>query len=571
MKLCIFLFAFLFIVKCVFGQDNPAEFYDRLIKQYEGFAKNDEKAFLYINQMIEKAGREQNYMQLTSAYTDAVYYSENHKLEYADSAIWASHLSKNKYVIANSYTLKGSVYYFSYRQYQNALSEYLSAYEYAEKTDDLYLKNKIKYHIAIVKSYLAFPEAEELFHECAVYFRSGMENSTYGNDEFNHQKGYLNSLHQLAVLNLRSENFRKADSIIFVGLENTPSTREFNLERAYFYKCRGISLYHSKQYDEAEKYLNNALPEIIKAKDFNWEAAVHYYLGKTQHEQNRENEAVASMKVVDSLFSRNKFFLPEVADAYVFLINAYHKDSDRKNELYYTAKLLKTDSLYAADFREISMNIHKNYDTRELMIHKKELKKINQKYKWGILGSGMAAILLFIGLLYNLKKQKRLNKRYRELADELQFDNNSNLTISHKEKVKIKSHSVPDDDLTAEILEKLNKFENQNGFTERKLTLQKLAFKLKTNTAYLSQVINTYKGKSFNRYLNGLRIDFITRQLYNNEEFTKYSTEYLAKYTGFGSRQQFSKVFYEINGIRPSQFQERRKQEFKKQAFLLSG
>lgn len=554
-----------------FGQDKSSIDFDSIRNVYIRFSENDEKAFPYINQSIEKAGREHNYMQMARAYTDAVYYSENHKSEYADSAIWASHLSKNKYVIANSYTLKGSIYYFSYRQYQNALSEYLSAYEYAEKTDDLYLKNKIKYHIAIVKSYLAFPEAEELFHECAVYFRSGMENSTYGNDEFNHQKGYLNSLHQLAVLNLRSENFRKADSIIFVGLENTPSTREFNLERAYFYKCRGISLYHSKQYDEAEKYLNNALPEIIKAKDFNWEAAVHYYLGKTQHEQNRENEAVASMKVVDSLFSRNKFFLPEVADANVFLINAYHKDSDRKNELYYTAKLLKTDSLYAADFREISMNIHKNYDTRELMIHKKELKKINQKYKWGILGSGMVAILLFIGLLYNLKKQKRLNKRYRELADELQFDNNSNLTISHKEKVKIKSHSVPDDDLTAEILEKLNKFENQNGFTERKLTLQKLAFKLKTNTAYLSQVINTYKGKSFNRYLNGLRIEFITRQLYDNEEFTKYSTEYLAKYTGFGSRQQFSKVFYEINGIRPSQFQERRKQEFKKQAFSLSG
>src|SRR5690606_26656602 len=237
---------------------------------YMGLPKNDVKAFSHLNKMISQAKKEKNYQQLTRAYTDAVYHSKSHKIEYADSAIDASIISKNKYIIANSYTLKGSIYYFSYRRYQKALDQYLQAYEYAKSVEDLYLQNKIKYHIAVVKSYLGFSEAQGLFKECADYFHSGIKRSTHPNDVYNHKKGYLNSLHQLAILYRNSGNFPKSDSLIVLGLNETSSSKDFDIERAYFYKCQGISLYNKKNYEEANEYLNKALPEIKKANDFTW-------------------------------------------------------------------------------------------------------------------------------------------------------------------------------------------------------------------------------------------------------------------------------------------------------------
>ncbi|WP_449399366.1 helix-turn-helix domain-containing protein [Chryseobacterium wanjuense] len=82
-----------------------------------------------------------------------------------------------------------------------------------------------------------------------------------------------------------------------------------------------------------------------------------------------------------------------------------------------------------------------------------------------------------------------------------------------------------------------------------------------TNSNYLSQVINEYKEVNFNKYLSELRIHYITNLLFENREYLKYGIETLAKECGIASRQNFSDLFYEINGIRPTDFIRKRKQE----------
>ena len=61
-----------------------------------------------------------------------------------------------------------------------------------------------------------------------------------------------------------------------------------------------------------------------------------------------------------------------------------------------------------------------------------------------------------------------------------------------------------------QILSGLTKFENSKKFTQKDMSLGKLAVRLNTNTKYLSEVINRHKGKNFNAYINELRINFIT-------------------------------------------------------------
>lgn len=554
---------FLTFTSSLFAQKNTTEFYDRLTKGYENLAKNDEKAFHYLNQMIAKAKEDKDYQQLANAYSHAVYYTKSKKFDYADSAIWASHLSKNSYIIANSYLSKGTVYYFDYRHYQKALDEYLKAYEYGENINYPYLKNKIKYHIAVVKSYLGLSEAEELFEECVARFYAGINNSQHPNNIHNNRKGYFNSLHQLAILNENAGNHHKVDSLVAIGLESMPSSHDFDLERSYFYKCHGIAAFHKKNYEEADEFLNKALPQIQKSNDFTWEAAVFYYLGKSALAQNQESKALLYLEKVDALFVQNQFLLPETRNAYELFIDHYRHKNEKDPQLYFTNQLLKLDSIHAVDFRNLTPRIHKKYDTEELVRQKKLLQEDQVRFKnWMGLMAVMVLILL-IGLLYYFSKQKKLNKSYNELT--LQWNNQA--ADSHTQPKVIenkKSANALDEKIVQNLLQQLNEFENKQGFTKKGLSLQQLATQLKTNRAYLSQVINEFKGGNFSQYLNRLRIDYITKKLYHDQNYLKYSTDHLADESGYSSRQQFSEAFNEINGIRPSAFQKKRKASLEK-------
>ncbi len=115
--------------------------YYLLREKYFDFKENDARAFPYLNEYIKKAKREKNipswYWDIKMGFSSA---DTNDKLRYADSTIWAAHLSKDATLISNAYAGKGIVYYFNLKKYQLALDEYLKAYEYSKTIDDEYEK-----------------------------------------------------------------------------------------------------------------------------------------------------------------------------------------------------------------------------------------------------------------------------------------------------------------------------------------------------------------------------------------------------------------------------------------------
>lgn len=111
------------------------------------------------------------------------------------------------------------------------------------------------------------------------------------------------------------------------------------------------------------------------------------------------------------------------------------------------------------------------------------------------------------------------------------------------------------------MAEKLKEFEDSRKFKEKGITLPQLAETFQTNTTYLSQYINDVMGVNFNKYLSALRINYITELMYNDSKVLEYSVQGLADECGISSRQNFSDLFLEINGIRPTDFIKQRKKE----------
>ncbi|RMZ58997.1 AraC family transcriptional regulator [Chryseobacterium nematophagum] len=546
--------------KLIFSQEVYSDYY-KLRVGYENLEENNSKAFPLIQLYIDKAKKEKNYEKLFQGYKDGIFYASlnDEKVKYADSAIWAAKLSENKDLIGTAYLDKGVVYYYHFKKYQYALNEYLIAYQYSKNTKNDFLKYQNLYHIGVVKSYLGYyEEALSLFKNCIAYYHSKTKADLHPNEIYNNKKGYLNSVHQAIICYRNLGQFKKADSLIRIGLSDVGTDNNYNQEKGYFLICKGISDYQKKQYSPAINYLNQSVSSIKIGRDFAWLSVGYFYIGKSYLGLKNDLESVLYFTKVDSIFQKHQFVLPELRENYELLIRYYKQKNDERKQLYFTGQLLKVDSIISKDFVYLSPKIHKEYDTTMLLDEKNKLEKANSRGEYMIIGLLFLAIILIILLIIRYRMGKDIQQKYKVLEEKFVMDQEEaekSILISNEKK------SGLDENKVEELLGKLRMFEDKKEFIQKGLTINKLAIQLGTNSNYLSQVINEYKGVNFNKYLSELRINYITVLLFENKEYLKYSIESLAKECGIASRQNFSDLFYEINGIRPTDFIKKRKQE----------
>lgn len=542
-----------------FSQVNSG--YDELRRKYENFEENDIKAFPYIRPYISKAKKEKNYEKLVQGYKDGIFFSslDEEKLKYADSMVWAANLSRDKDLLIIAHIDKGVIYYYNYKKFQLALNEYLEAYEYSKNTKNEFLKHQNLYHIGVVKSYLGYyDEAADLFSVCLVFYREKLKPDLHPNEIYNYKKGYLNSLHQLIICYRHLGKYNKMDAAIEKGLSEAGNDRDYAQEKGYFLLSKGISEYREKQYKTALSDLNSSLPAIRNSRDFARLSVNYFFIGKSYLAIKDAKKSVDYFRKIDSIFNKHQFILPELRENYEILINYSKKNKDQERQLYYTGQLLKADSIMSKDFSYLSPKIHKDYDTRTLLEEKNKLQKIN----YLVIVIVILLIIWAIGLIMlftkKQKKAKEIKQQYILLEEKFVNENTAEeIPQNPIEEKRINLHESK----VEELLRKLQAFENKKGFIQKGLTISKLAAQLGTNSSYLSQVINEHKGGNFNKYLSQLRINYITTLLFEDKKYLKYNIETLARECGIASRQNFSDLFYEINGIRPTDFIKKRMQE----------
>lgn len=542
------------------SQELYSDYY-KLRDQYEDLQENDVQAFSYLRHYISKAKKEKNYEKLVQGYKDAVFFTplDEDKLKYTDSMIWAANLSKDKDLMIVAHMDKGVIYYYNYKKYQLALNEYLAAYEYSKNTKNDYLKHQNLYHIGVVKTYLGYyDEAADLFSKCLLHYREISKSDIHPNLIYNNKKGYLNSLHQLIICYRHLGKYKEMDAAIEKGLSEAGDDKDYAQEKGYFLLSKGISEYRKKKYEKALSDLYVSLPSIRNSRDFAGLSVNYFFIGKSYLGLNDAQRSVVYFSKIDSIFNKHQFILPELRENYEILINYSKKNKDQGKQLYYTGQLLKADSIMSKDFSYLSPKIHKDYDTKTLLEEKNKLQKMNYLVTVIVILLIIWAIGLIMLFTKKQKKAKEIKQQYILLEEKFVKDQavaEISHTVVEEKRIHLNEGKVE------ELLRKLKKFETKKGFTQKGLTLNRLAQQLGTNSSYLSQVINEHKGGNFNKYLSQLRINYITNVLFEDKKYLKYNIETLAKECGIASRQNFSDLFYEINGIRPTDFIKKRMQE----------
>ncbi|KIC63753.1 helix-turn-helix domain-containing protein [Chryseobacterium taiwanense] len=546
------LFSFL-VLGLVWEKAVPEQDYNSLRQQYFSLSENDRTAFdKGLDIFITKATKEKNYEKLAQGYDDASFFitDKNQKLSYANKAIKAALLSKNEDTIGSAYLKKGVVYYYHFRQFKKALNEYLFAYKYLEKSKNRALTYQNLYHIAEMKAHLGYnEEALHLFKKCMAFFADHDANAKSPSID------YLNSLHQTIVCLQKLNHFKEADIYINKALHLIKNDSSIQLQKSYFYKSKAISELQKGNYKAAQNYFDKALPELILNDDFINISIIHFYQGLLFEKIDQKHLALDSFKKVDSIFNRHQFVVPEVRPAFEYLLENQQNNINVKEELYYTRQLLKVDENLNGNFQYLSGKIHKEYDKHTLEVQQELLIKKEARTFYILLFTAVLLTLSIIFSIYKLLEHRKSKREYFTLKNQLQqVENELNSIKDSASEITEKPKLQVPDEITQQILLRLETFEKEKGFLQKGLTQQKLATQLQTNVNYLSQIINEHKGTNFNKYLGTLRIGYITEQLHKNKVFLKYSVETLAQECGIASRQNFSDLFFDINGVRPTDF-----------------
>jgi PAS domain S-box-containing protein len=145
-----------------------------------------------------------------------------------------------------------------------------------------------------------------------------------------------------------------------------------------------------------------------------------------------------------------------------------------------------------------------------------------------------------------------------ELTHFIAFEVNANLVNEvdiplMQLKERYLSSSLKDTDQTTIYIRLSSLMLQEKLYLNPDLTLKELAVRLKTNTRYLSQVINTISGFNLQHFINTHRIEEVKRKMLK-PEYDNLTLYGIAQHCGFKNKSTFYKVFKEVTGLTPKDF-----------------
>lgn len=446
-----------------------------------------------------------------------------------------------------------------------AFSYYKQGEKLSRKIDDLMQVVKFENNIAIVNkeignyklSIKASKEADrvtdkiEYLYDVDKFYQA--KSQIYLNLGNCYQELFLHNLNKKIYLDSAIYHYNK--TIIFSEyIENTKLNAGIGIALVYLLK---------KDFVKAEKSYKKLL---MDAKDFEYESClINYGLGRVYYEQKKYDKALICFTKVDSIYNNNKMNIVEFVNSKYFQAKIYaaNKDYDnalRNSELYLNNFKMHKSKLNEEAFKVNTLLSINNFE-KEMVVFQKEL-QYERRLRFVLIFMSIGIVLFFF--IKNNIEKNNANKKVKLLIEE--FKNReanaiekANLTLidNKPDRNDLSSNSSIlslDEEKEKAIIEKLKSLEEKLEYLKEDYTLQYVAKKIKTNTTYLSYVINKNFEKTFGEYSNELKINYVISQMITNPTYRKYSTQAIAESVGFKNASSFTKSFSKRTGVTPVQF-----------------
>lgn len=322
----------------------------------------------------------------------------------------------------------------------------------------------------------------------------------------------------------------------------------------------GENFYLLKNYDLSFSHYQKALKISDVIPDSYIKGIIYSGIARIYIDKEDEKNAKKYITLAQEISNKSQFL-------------ALKKEVNETFEKYYKLTKDLAGLLEVQSKQEVVVeNIQKQKDffvDKSIVDLKKENVVVKEKISTSkiiILGGSICLVFAFLYFLISRKKHRRDFENFQKIMVDLH-------SKVHEQEIQIQDNSTPKEilsDIKAQslkttekimidstelkLLKKLEKFENSTLFTKNSISLSTLSTYCETNPRYLSNVINSHKGKDFNNYIAELRINYIIEKLERVPKYRKFKIAALAEEAGFSSSNKFATVFKKVTHISPSIF-----------------
>lgn len=292
-----------------------------------------------------------------------------------------------------------------------------------------------------------------------------------------------------------------------------------------------------------------------------------YNVGRFYFHSKKYDKSLIYFNKVDSINNMNNFNTDEFVNTNYYLSKIYEIKDDPENALKYSKIYLDIFEKSEYNLSNQTTDINSNL---EKLNQEKEMVSIQEKFENEVLlkkGLVIFFVILFVSLIVllvkNITEKNRVKKKVNDLIKEFSIKKEeNNKPIDVEESVSIELTDIPnnkqgisiDEAKEIEIINKLKALEEKKFYLKPEFNQQEVAKKLKTNTTYLSHVVNKNFQKTFSEYSNELKINYAINEMITNPIYRKYSTQAIAESVGFKNAISFTKSFNKRTGVTPAQF-----------------
>ncbi|REC60153.1 hypothetical protein DRF65_22655 [Chryseobacterium pennae] len=556
MKFRYFILLILFY-QLFYSQNNSTDSlkkysYNDLSQKFYSYNNSNEirNAKIISKYYLQKAKFEKKQEQISEGYV-MMHFNEDlpNALKYLDSLQIITNNSNKDYYPARIYLLRGNLYSKFYNV-KAALGNYVLTLEHAREKGNIRQIAFAEISIAYLNNYIG------KYQDAANTLRHYLYDTDYLD-----KKDYDNIRVNLADTYIEINKIDSARILIEEGLLSNSENGNTNQYYGYLLESGFYNL-KIKKYNIAIENLIQCKKYFFKTNNAKNQSYTLLFLGQSYAGLKETEKAIQTFTQLDSHIQQSKHIFPELREVYPYLINYYKEKNDKEKQLYFIEKFLKVDHILDSQFRYISRELPRRYDKPKILKEKENIINELKNKKTFFYSSLVALSLILIIFIFLYYKSKKAEKQHRKIAQDLIYSVNENKikkeatsiketfsgNLQEQEIIEDKTTKPISEDVAQTILKELESFEAKEQFINKGITLGSLAKKAKTNSKYLSEIINTYKGKNFAVYLNDLRIDYAINRLAKDKKFRSYKISSIAEELGYNTEQAFTMAFKKRTG-----------------------
>lgn len=552
------LFVFLFSALFIDAQekDTLASKANTELKQLivENMRSHPKTSITYCNYYLKKAQKSNDYESQCLAFNlrgESQRVLGNVDLALEDQIAAEKLLDKfdNPKIKVTVYNTLGNTY-SDLGAYDKVLPSYFEAINISEANDLTLSTISVKHNLAYFKDQIG------AYEEALGIIKDNRKLILKNEKDLINDLLYKNDILQAMVYT----KLHQPDSVLFYSNKALVPAKAYKdqFSEQGIYSFMGAAYAEKNQFEKAFGFLNRADSlGVIMGNDITL-MRTRFLLASVHYKVKNYDEVIAILENSVALTESENLNYPNNDENYKLLAGAYKEKGNYEKANYYFEKYIQKH-----DFNKgLHQIIDTGFNDKKIENFQNELQQLksekDQQENYVLflgLGSAFVIFILLIFLVKFYRNKKRNELKFLDLHQKLnavKTTKSVQIVDTKDEILEENSTSDVSGEVTKQILEGLQKLELQEYFLKQDCNAYNVAKKIKTNTSYLSKVVNFHFQKNFNTYINDLRINYAIVRLEKDTRFRSFSIQSIAEDLGYKSADSFTKYFKQNTGLNPS-------------------